>query len=99
MLILSSIQPNLTTISQTVIIRWNYTLNKKLFEINMNAKNSILQKVNAWFETENEALNWYNNTVIPSFGMSPREFIEHHGEQGKKDIFNYINSKELGGFE
>ncbi len=65
----------------------------------MNAENLILEKVNHWFETDQEALNWYNNTVIPSFGMTASQVLKKNGIKGEKAVINYIEGKEMGGFE
>ena len=60
----------------------------------------ILQRIEKWFDTRQEAVSWLDTCRIKSSGDStPLEIVKRHGEVGEQAVLTFIAQKELGGFE
>ena len=60
----------------------------------------LLQRLQGWFDTQQEAVLWLNTFRIQSFGdCTPLQIIKQHGENGAQLLYDFIHAKELGGFE
>ncbi|MCW8107134.1 hypothetical protein OPS25_01275 [Alteromonas ponticola] len=60
----------------------------------------ILQRVRAWFDTQQQAVLWLDTCRIQSFGnCTPLQILKQHGENGRQLLHKFIDGKELGGYE
>lgn len=60
----------------------------------------LLQRVQGWFETKQQAASWVSNHKISSLGdLAPLDIIKQRDKNGVQALHSYIDEKELGGFE
>ncbi|APE07039.1 hypothetical protein BM528_15665 [Alteromonas sp. RW2A1] len=60
----------------------------------------ILQRIEKWFDTRQEAVSWFDTCRLESSGdFTPLEIVKQHGEDGEQVVLTFIAQKELGGFE
>lgn len=61
---------------------------------------SIFTKLKAWFDSPEQAWEWYTKQKIIGFGnLTPAEIVMKNPDSGASAVISYIKSKELGGFE
>ncbi|MGS0824387.1 hypothetical protein ACVBIO_01115 [Shewanella sp. 0m-8] len=61
---------------------------------------SILKRIQYWFDDEHQAWEWFISKRIPSFGdLTPSEVVREFGDAGIHSLLEYIEHKEIGGFE
>lgn len=68
----------------------------------MNDQNfeTIWPLVQSWYNSKEDGWRWYTETKIVGFGSkTPKEIIDEHGQQGARQVKEFIKSKSLGGFE
>lgn len=65
-----------------------------------DAIHTIFSKLKTWFDSPEEAWEWYTKQPIIGFGdLTPAEIVMRNQDSGASAVMNYIKSKELGGFE
>jgi len=61
---------------------------------------SIFDQLQVWFDSPSEAWHWFTQEKIRGFGaLTASEVVVQNSQDGVNAVLDYIESKNLGGFE